>query len=298
MRANMPFLFCFGLTTVAAQASEIHDAAKKGDLAAIAALLEAGADVNDTDGVASPLTYALIKSHPEAAKLLVAHGADVNAASKMGGSPLMIAVTKGQPGMVELLLANGADPNMAPGKQSPIHAAAKQGCLDCVIALVKAGAEVNARTSDGFARTPLHIARSNEDAAMADYLLAHGVVVPEPEAIDQALRKADPDRGSEIFGRYCDGCHSTEQGGGTKEGPNLWGVVGREKGSLPDFRYSATMQNLEGVWTFADLNSYLYDPILTTPGVRMEVPGISDPGERADLIAYLRSLSSEPLPFP
>jgi len=52
------------------------------------------------------------------------------------------------------------------------------------------------------------------------------------------------------------------------------------------------------VWTYEDLNTYLYGPTLTTPGVLMEIPGVPDETERVDLIAYLRTLSDKPTPLP
>jgi cytochrome c len=54
----------------------------------------------------------------------------------------------------------------------------------------------------------------------------------------------------------------------------------------------------EGVWTFEDLNKFLLDPMLTTPGVYMEVPGVPDETDRINVIAYLRTLSDEPIPLP
>ncbi|MCF6113926.1 c-type cytochrome [Mesorhizobium muleiense] len=58
------------------------------------------------------------------------------------------------------------------------------------------------------------------------------------------------------------------------------------------------MLRWEGVWTYEDLNKFLLEPMLTTPGVYMEVPGVSDETERVDLIAYLRTLSDKPNPLP
>jgi cytochrome c len=52
------------------------------------------------------------------------------------------------------------------------------------------------------------------------------------------------------------------------------------------------------VWTYEDLNTYLYGPTLTTPGVLMEIRGIPDETERVNLIAYLRTLSDNPSPLP
>ncbi|TIS93861.1 cytochrome c family protein, partial [Mesorhizobium sp.] len=65
-----------------------------------------------------------------------------------------------------------------------------------------------------------------------------------------------------------------------------------------DMRYSDALLSWEGVWTYEDLNRYLFGPMLTTPGVKMETPGVPDETERANLIAYLRTLSDKPMPLP
>jgi cytochrome c len=294
----MLLLICFCLIPVTSQAAAIHDAAKKGDIAAIAAALDAGANVNESDGLAAPLHYAVNRQHLDAAKLLIERGADVNAVSKIGGTPLMAAVAKNRLEFITLLLAHGANPNSTAGKQTPLHVAVKHGCLDCVTALVEAGADVNARTADSFARTPIHLARFHEYSEISDYLMAHGVVLPKPAPIAEKLAAADLEKGRIFFGRNCDGCHTNESGKGGRTGPNLWEVVGRDKASVPEFNYSKTLQGWEGVWTYEDLNTFLYDPVLTTPGVLMEISGVLDETERVSLIAYLRTLGDKPIPLP
>jgi cytochrome c len=298
MRAGILWLAWFCLMPVTSQAAAIHDAAKKGDVAAISAALDAGADVNESDGLAAPLHYAVNRQHLDAAKLLIERGANVNAVSKLGGAPLMAAVTKGRVEFITLLLAHNADPNATAGKQAPLHVAIKKGCLDCVTALVEAGADVNALTTDPVPRTPIHLARFHEHSEISDYLMAHGVVLPKPAPIAAELAAADVEKGQIFFDKNCDGCHNNEPGMGSKYGPNLWQVIGRERASMPQFKYSKTLRDWEGAWTYEDLNTFLYGPILTTPGVRMETPGVPDETERVSLIAYLRTLSDKPIPLP
>jgi cytochrome c len=298
MRAGMLLSICFCLIPLTSQAAAIHDAAKTGDTATIATALDAGADINEPDGFGTPLYYAVSRQHIDAAKLLVARGADVNAGSKIGGPPLKPAVAKGKIELIELLLEHGADPNVAAGKETVLHQAVRNGCLDCVKALVAAGADVNARGADAVARTPIHLARLHDHSEISEYLMANGVVLPKPEPIAAKLASADVEKGRAFFGKNCDGCHNNEPGKGGKEGPNLWEVVGRDKASSPEAKHSKTLLTLEGVWTYEDLSTYLYGPTLTTPGVLMETPGVPDETERVDLIAYLRTLSDRPLPLP
>jgi cytochrome c len=298
MRAGTLLLIWFCLIPLTSQAAAIHDAAKKGDVAAIAAALDAGANVNDPDGFATPLYYAVSRQHLDAAKLLIDRGADVNAGSKVSGPPLKAAVSKSKLELITLLLEHGADPNAAVGDETVLHQAARNGCLDCVMALVAAGADVNARGQDSVARTPIHLARFHDHPEISEYLMANGVVLPKPEPIATKLASADVEKGRAYFDSNCDGCHTNEAGKGGKLGPNLWEIVGRDKASSPETKHSKTLLAWEGVWTYEDLSTYLYGPTLTTPGVLMETPGVPDEIERVDLIAYLRTLSDKPLPLP
>jgi cytochrome c len=278
-------------------AAAIHDAAKKGDVAGITAALDTGAAVDEGDKGATPLFLAVRGGHLEAAKLLIERGADPNAApSPLLGPSLMPALAKRRIDLIELLLNAGADPNWQGNREAALHIAVRSDCLDCVKALVKAGADVNAKTKDG--KTPLHLAKFRGQEDVADYLLSQGVVVPEPAPISMKLATADAEKGRNVFDRLCRSCHSVEPVGGKRTGPNLWGVVGRDKASVTEFRYSDTLQDWAGVWTFEDLNKYLIEPMVTTPGVYMEVPGIPDETERTEVIAYLRTLSDAPMPLP
>jgi cytochrome c len=75
-------------------------------------------------------------------------------------------------------------------------------------------------------------------------------------------------------------------------------VVGGPHAHMVGFAYSAGMKAKEGPWTYAELNQWLTKPSAYVPGTKMSFAGIADPKERADLIAYLRSLSANPMPLP
>jgi cytochrome c len=165
---------------IVSHAAAIHDAAMEGDVAAITAALDAGADVDESDGSATPLYIAVFMGHIQAAKLLMERGADVNAQTALG-SPLMAAMGKDKIDLLNLLLDGGANPNSEGSSQPALHVAVNLGCLDCVKALVEAGADVNARAEDG--KTPLHLATRSKQREVADYLMSHGVVLPTPAPI-------------------------------------------------------------------------------------------------------------------
>jgi cytochrome c2 len=115
---------------------------------------------------------------------------------------------------------------------------------------------------------------------------------PEPElTFAEALAMNDVERGREIF-QTCALCHTTEDGK-NGIGPHLYGVVGRDIGSGRFYPYSNALANLEGDWTVDRLNEYLAGPAEYVPGVRMAYPGIPSAEERAAVISYLNSLTSD-----
>lgn len=111
------------------------------------------------------------------------------------------------------------------------------------------------------------------------------------------LASANVDRGKSTT-RLCQVCHTLDKGGPTKVGPNLWGVVGRPRASEPGYDYSAAMKAKGGTWTFDELDKFLAGPQKYIPGTKMTFTGVDNDKQRADLIAYLRTLSDNPLPLP
>ena len=117
------------------------------------------------------------------------------------------------------------------------------------------------------------------------------------ESIEQLLAKADVGRG-ENSAKKCAACHTFNKGGRNLVGPNLWGVVGRPKASEAGFNYSAAMKAKGGNWTIDELNQFITNPRGYVPGTNMTFAGIPRGSERADVIAYLNTLSDNPAPLP
>ena len=112
------------------------------------------------------------------------------------------------------------------------------------------------------------------------------------------LAKADPKAGEAFAKTICLICHTATEGGKAVIGPNLYDVVGAPHGHMAGFVYSAALKAKPGPWTYDELNNWLYKPAQYAPGTKMAFPGIPDAQLRANVIAWLRSLSADPQPLP
>ena len=119
-----------------------------------------------------------------------------------------------------------------------------------------------------------------------------------PEAILVRLASADRESGQSLA-QTCMVCHSFSEGGTVGVGPALWDIVGQSFLHDPRFSYSPAFQSRGSErWTYETLDQFLTNPQAYIPGTRMSYIGLSDPQERADLIGWLRTLSSNPEPLP
>ena len=117
------------------------------------------------------------------------------------------------------------------------------------------------------------------------------------EPIEKLLQTASVEKGA-AAAKKCTACHTFEKGGPNRVGPNLWGVVNRPKASEAGFTYSDAIKSKGGNWTIDDLSAFLTNPRTFAPGTKMTFVGLPKGSERADVIAYLNSLSDNPAPLP
>jgi cytochrome c len=113
-----------------------------------------------------------------------------------------------------------------------------------------------------------------------------GTTAATPDSRASALGPME--RGAILYKR-CRSCHTLDQGGRNKVGPNLWGIFGKTAGARDDFNYSAAMAGSDIVWTDETMSAYLEKPSTYIPGNRMSFAGLRKDEDRAAVILYLRA---------
>ncbi|MES2002766.1 MAG: cytochrome c family protein [Pseudomonadota bacterium] len=122
-----------------------------------------------------------------------------------------------------------------------------------------------------------------------------GAAAEQP--IEAFLAKADPAKGAQIFNK-CAACHTVTKGGPNGLGPNLWDVLGEPVGQGKGFAFSDALSKKGGTWNWDNLSQWLSSPRAFAAGTKMTFAGLSNPQERADVMAYLNQQSDGPLPLP
>ena len=121
---------------------------------------------------------------------------------------------------------------------------------------------------------------------------------PTLEPVLPMLAAADVAAGEKVA-KKCTACHTFDEGGANKIGPNLWDSVNRPIASVGGFGYSNVLQDMSGdAWTYQALNAFLAKPKEFAPGTKMNFAGLKKVKDRANLIAYLRSMSGAPAAMP
>merc|ERR1712183_962806 len=129
--------------------------------------------------------------------------------------------------------------------------------------------------SFGFTSDPFFASHRNCIVAM---------VIAEPDVV---VPEGDAKKGAKLFKGKCAQCHTIEKGGLVKQGPPLWGLFGRQSGTVEGFAYSEANKNSGIVWSDKHMFEYLVNPKKYIPGTKMVFAGIKKDKERADLITFL-----------
>ena len=156
--------------------TDVADAAKARDVAAVKALLKSGADVNAAQGDGmTALHWAAMNGDTAMVQMLLSAGANIRATTRLGAiTPLHMASQGGHAQVVAALIAAGADSNSATSTgASALMYAARSGSADTVTKLVETGADINAREK-GFGQTALMIAAGLDRSDVVKVLLQRG----------------------------------------------------------------------------------------------------------------------------
>ena len=125
-----------------------------------------------------------------------------------------------------------------------------------------------------------------------------GEAAAAEQPIEFYLAKADPAKGQQVFNK-CAACHNADKGGANALGPNLYNVVDEAAATgRAGFAFSDALKSKGGKWTFDNLNAWLTSPKAYAPGTKMTFAGLSNPQDRANVIAYLNKQGDHPLPLP
>ncbi len=108
---------------------------------------------------------------------------------------------------------------------------------------------------------------------------------------------ADPAAGEQVF-KKCAACHNADPGGANALGPALYGVMGKPVASHAGFAFSDALKSKGGTWDWQTMSDWLASPRSFAPGTKMTFAGLSNPVDRANVIAFLNSRSASPLPVP
>ena len=124
-------------------------------------------------------------------------------------------------------------------------------------------------------------------SGMAYMLSSHSALCQE-----QASQGKEAASEQQVFNNACRTCH-TVKGGDNRQGPNLYRIVGRKAGSLPDYSYSSAMKGADFAWDEQKLERFIANPDEVVPGNNMKpYSGIASADDRTKIIAYLRSVST------
>lgn len=188
-----------------------------------------------------------------------------------------------------------------PAAEAPAAKAAEKAPAPAALAVDKA-APADKKSADATAApapAPKTDAPPNKDAAApAEEAAPAAAGGFDAAKVVSMIGAANADNGKALF-RKCAACHSYDATSPSKLGPNLWNIVDRNKAAREDFSgYSPALKAKGGDWTFEDLAHFTHSPKDWLPGTKMIFPGIAEPGDVADLLAYVRTLADTPAPLP
>jgi cytochrome c len=151
--------------------------------------------------------------------------------------------------------------------------------------------------SDAIFATPIPAKPGYDLPAAAETASTGGAAAAPAVPLPELLAKADPKKGATLA-KACATCHTLDPNAAPKPtGPDLAGVVGRKVAST-GFGYSDAMKAHGGEWSYDKINEFITNPKGVVPGTKMGYAGEKDPAKRADILAYLKTISPDAPPLP
>lgn len=125
------------------------------------------------------------------------------------------------------------------------------------------------------------------------YLSKGGWKKKKEEANVNTEYVGDSKKGAALFKAKCATCHTCVPNGPTIQGPNLYGIMGKEGGKSKGFRFTKNIIASNLVWDDETMFKWLENPKQMVKGTSMAFPGFKKDTDRHDVIAYLHTLSAE-----
>ncbi len=189
--------------------------------------------------------------------------------------------------------------------ETPVDFPAAEAAMEEAAPVVEEGATEEgaapaAAETSAVAEEATPVAAAEEVTPVAAEEAAPAAPASEMSEIAMLLAGGDATKGVRVA-RSCAACHNFEQGQGNKAGPVLYDIIGSQIGANATYNYSDTlvaMGEAGDVWSFESLNGFLINPREYAPGTKMAYRGLSKEADRANLLAYLRTLSESPVELP
>ena len=174
--------------------------------------------------------------------------------------------------------------------------AAEETVADATDAVEAAAEDATSMVEDAAADAAETVEAAAEDATEAAEEVVEAAAgaddrVSAEVVAEYAALTGDAGNGRRVF-TQCMSCHAVQEGR-NMAGPSLYGIIGREAGTIEGFRYSDANANSGIVWNEATMFAYLERPQQFIPGTFMAFPGLPRPQDRADVIAYLKEQSGQ-----
>ncbi|EOD35427.1 putative cytochrome c [Emiliania huxleyi CCMP1516] len=111
-----------------------------------------------------------------------------------------------------------------------------------------------------------------------------------PAVASAPAEPADTARGATLFKAKCAACHTCNEGGPSKQGPNLYSIIGAQTAHDKAYKYTKAMSSFNSTWTEETMLSFLAKPKEVVKGTSMAFPGFKKEKDRVDVVAYLSTL--------